>query len=234
MASTHAKVFRISGAAFKRLGPQMREMAFEPRKRDGFIIDETTPSRIAGRYVFTKLQKIKSIDPASLGEEIFEQQVLATCTFAANLTNGLIRCNERRADMKILEEVFNGLDDVRCEIVDFNSDVVEIFKTLRASHGKTDLRALRIKDYLGREGLLTTANFKLMEPATEADILRKYHDQVQAVTASFLTEEGRQTLTIGKNGSLRYSDQLPPDMLEMTLNLLTQHHEDVELETVEV
>lgn len=235
MPAMHAKRIRISGAAFKRLGEALKEYKYEPKRREGFILDEVTNNRIAGRYFFSKVQKLKFTNPETLEEEEAEQPIMVSCRFAANLTNGVIFVRERRADLNVLEDVFNGVDGVHTAFEDFNTDPVEVYRSLADAQGRVDLRAIRIKDYLGREGLLTNANFKLMQPENEGSIFERYQDECQGVTLHVIVEGKRQNLKVTRKGSINHADELPLDIAEMALNFLPQfHEEDTALETVEV
>ncbi|MCK6440820.1 MAG: hypothetical protein L6Q71_11560, partial [Planctomycetes bacterium] len=107
-------------------------------------------------------------------------------------------------------------------------------RRLRDSYGKIDLRTLRIKDYLGREGLMTTASFKLMEPSKEDEIMRRFSDAILGFSVSIMTDVGRKSLSVAKNGSVRASEDVPEDIIEAVLGYLPQFHEEVEVETVEI
>jgi len=233
MPATHARIIHVSQQAFKDLTKGVADFKYTPKGREGFIVHESLPHRLSGRYLFKSIQKDKVTNPETLEVEVVEQPVLLSCTFELNARTGVLRTNERRRDMDALEEAFSGIDNVRVELEDFSVDVIEVYKALRAAHSKVDLRSIRIKDYLGKEGLLTTANFKLMEPGNEASILQKYQSQAQAFSAAVMTEDGRQTVTVARNGSIRYSDNFPLDLVEMLLGQLPKHHEAVEGETVE-
>jgi len=234
MQATHAKILNISKDCFSALADGMKEYEYSPKRREGFILHEAAANRIQGKYMYPDAQKVRGIDPETL--EVTEELIprMQTCTFELILSTNLARVTERRKDLAALEDVFNGMEGVRCEMEDFATDVVEIFRTLRQQWGTLDLRNMRIKDYLGREGLLTTANFKLMEPGNMDAIFDKYKGSVTGFAASIKTDMGKQQISVAKNGSIRASEDIPPDMLQTTLNLLSQFHETVEVEMVEV
>ncbi|MCA8940342.1 MAG: hypothetical protein KDB07_11060 [Planctomycetes bacterium] len=236
MASTHAKMFRISAQSFKKLIEGLESLKYDPKRREGFLLEEVTPGRVNGRFMYVKMQKTKGLNPQTLQEEETLQDVLMSCNFEINLNKRVIRTNERRADLKQIEEQLFGLAGVRFDVEDFNSDSIEIFRALREASpgGKLDLQAMRIKDYHGREGLITTANFKLLEPGREEEIFGRYQPDTQAFTASLMTDEGRQTISVTRKGSIRFSTGFPLDMVELALGFLGQFHEVVEAETVAV
>ncbi len=234
MSTLHSKIFRISKNAFSKLNQELEKFRYNPKQREGFILEENGAAKIKGRYMYPALQKVKATNPETLEEEQLEQSVMMTARFFLRPGKGLACSYERRRDLSVLEEIFNGLPEVACELEDFSLDVIEIYKTLQGLYGRVDLRSLRIKDYLGQEGLLTTANFKLMEPGYQEKIFKKYQDQSQAITLSLMTDEGRHTLSLTKNGTLRSSDGIPEEILEATLNMLPEFHHDPKVELVEI
>jgi hypothetical protein len=233
MLSTHCKRIAISARAFTDLSRLLKDESYTPTRREGFVLTEATPSRLEGRYLFTRVQKIRGTNPKTLEIETEERPVLLSCSFALNATKGLIRCNERRADLGVLEEAFQNVG-VQLTMEDIATDVVKVFQDLRDAHGKVDLRAIRIQGFSTREGMTTTANFKITQAEYEEKILANWAGDTIGFTATVRTEEGRQAITVGKKGSIRWADDLGDDIVEMVLGFLLKHHEEVELQTVEI
>jgi len=234
MPAVHAKIVRLSAKHFAELVKELKTDTYSPKKREGFLIVESTPSRLRAKYFFPKKQKVKYIDPESLEPQVEEHTVLATCAFTLLPAKGLIWCHERRSDFAALEDALGQYQGVAIEFEDLNSDVIQVYRALRDTQDRFDLRALRIKEYKGKDGLLTTANFKLMEPGAEDKIISAYGGDVVGFTAGTMTDEGRQSMTVSVKGSVRYSDGIGDDLVEVTLGLLMQNHEQVEVEEVEI
>ena len=243
MQTTHAKHFRISTNSFTHLVEGMKKHLYCPERREGFIIDDApelfdqpAPGRVAGRYMHCKLVKIVDHDAHDLSPAEVLKEVMLVTHFEINITKRLIITDGNRSEIKALEEVFYGVAGVSCEMEEFNSDVVEIFRALRdaTAGGRLDLNALKIKDYMGREGLIGTTNFKLLEPNREEEVFSRYQPEAQAVTASMVTDEGRQNITVRRNGTISVSDGFPRDMIELARGFLGQFHEVVEAEVVAI
>lgn len=234
MPAVHAKIVRLSAKHFAELVKEIKLDLYTPKKREGFLIVEATPSRLRAKYFFPKTQKVKFTDPESLEPQVEEHSVLATCSFTLLPSKGLIWCHERRADFAALEDALGQYQGVAIEFEDLKADCIAVYRELRDTQDRFDLRALRIREYLGKDGLLTTANFKLMEPGAEDKVIKAYGGNITGFTGQTMTDDGRQTITVSEKGSVRYSDGIGEDVVELTLGLLKQHHEEVEVETVAI
>ncbi len=234
MPAVHAKRIRISSKSYKDLCEELKEDTFTPKRRDGFVLIEASPIRLVGKYVYPKLQKIKGVDPESLETVVEERRVLATAEFSVLPARGLILAHQRRGDIGVIEEAIGAYAGIQAETEDLNSSMVAVYRDFRDSHGKVDLKAVRIRDYFGREGLVTTANFKLAGEGSEEGVFAAWAEEIIGFTATMLTGEGREQITVSNKGSVRYSEGVGEDAIETLLGLLTKHHEEVVMETVEI
>lgn len=234
MPSIHAKLVSITPKAFAELQKELKLDNYTTKKKEGFLVVEATAARLQAKYFYLRRQKIKSVDPESLETRVDERTVLASAGFSMLPSKNLAWCHEKRADFAPLEETLSQYGNVSIEFNDLNVDCIQVYQDLRDSQDRFDLKSLRIKDYRGKDGMITTANFKLMEPGAEENIIAAYGGDVVGFSGTMMTDDGRQTIAVSKKGSIRYSENLGDDVVEIALGLLVKHNEVVELETVEI
>lgn len=228
------RLIHISAEAFKALSQGLKQNAYSPKTGEGVVTHESTPSRFIGDYIYRVVKKLRSVDKETLQDDRIELPVTQRATFAINATKGLLIVTGGGSHFDALEMMFGEIEGARFELEQISAHIVSVFKDFRNAHARVDLRSLRIKDYQGRQGTITTANFKLMEPHEESNLLKLYDSQIVGFGASVMTEDGRQTVTIASNGRISASENFPSDLVEFLQGQLAKHNQAVEVETVEV
>jgi len=233
MNAEHNAMLNIAESSFRCIAKGMKCMAYSAMRGSGFIIHDVQPARITGMLAYPKMVEVKGHDPETFEATSCETPVLLLTNFELSMARQSIRVTERRSDMAVIEDLLNGMDGVRCEVEAYAASIPEVFHGLLESYPNLDVRKLRIKDVINaRDATLATANFALMEPSMRDELLTRYSDSIQGFSATLKTDMGKQTLSVNKNGSIRASEDIPPELIATLRALIREHHETIEVEIV--
>lgn len=227
MPTIHAARLRVSEAAFTRLRETAEMERYSAKRKGGYIIDENHSRRLSGRFYYTKVKTTHYVNPETLEDEKDESVLMYGCRFRCDQAMGLISVRDRRSDLQILEDQFNGYTSVRVEIEDFNVDLVELYRAMAGSGGKVDARSVKIADYYSpTEGIATKANFAIRQPDKQDVLFDRYGDEIKALTMNVIVEGKRLALSVTRTGTIKYHEDLPLDVLEMCIHYLKLCHID--------
>lgn len=232
MPNRNYSIVKIPKTGFDKLKKHLSDYGYSARRREGFILDddpELFPNKnksiIQGRYACELARNVPTLEPASLEPVENKIKVLTCRMFHYDYTHHLLWHDGSKGDTDILEAKF--AEAATLERTALNIDLAKFFTDLIVEIPKADLEAIRIKDYLGRESLVTTAVFKLSDPSRETAIFKTYGADAKALVIkfSFGAEQGK--LTIAKDGCLRFGEQegFDNDFFGLIEKLMLNNHE---------
>jgi hypothetical protein len=235
MRSHHYQLFSCSQTGFRRIRELLPELAWQRGLERGFVLDEQIGSatRLRGRYIYTKHAKAARLDPETLQATEEAVQTLVDCRFELDQQKGLVMAEQRRGELSALYEALDALPDVHASFEELNLILAPLLFEVQSAYKKNTVKSIRIKDYLAREHMLTSATFKIMEPQDAERLVERFADQLEAFTLTLKLPDGGINLTVGRKGSVRASDDAPDELLLFAKDLLPRFHE-AEVETTEV
>jgi hypothetical protein len=234
MRAFHFKLLVCGQPSFRVVRDTLPQLAYEPGMERGFLLaNENTPNRIRGRYIYTKIGKVVKIDAESLEPKEEPTESLAECRFDLDKQKGLVYVEPRRGEINALYEELDAVPDGHAAFEDMNLNLSELLFEVQGAYKKNTIKSLRIKDYLAREHMLTSATFKVIEPTEGEKLAERFSDQMDAFTLTLKLPDGACALTVTRNGSVRLSDDAPDELLLFVKDLLPRFHE-AEVETAEV
>lgn len=232
MPNRNYSIVKIPKTDFDKLKKHLKDYGYSARRREGFLLDddpELFPNKnksvIQGRYACELARNVPTLEPSDLTPVENKVKVLTCRTFHYNYTKHLLWQDGSKGDTEILEAKFTEV--ARLEHVTLNIDLVKFFAYLTDEIPKADLQAIRIKDYLGRESLVTTAVFKLSDPSREDAIFKTYGADAKALVIKFNFGADEGKLTIAKDGCLRFGEQegFNSEFLGLIEKLMLDNHE---------
>ncbi len=234
MRAFHYKLLVCGQPSFRVIRDTLPQLAYEPGMERGFLLaNENTQNRVKGRYIYTKIGKVVKIDADSLEPKEEPTESLAECRFELDQQKGLVAVEQRRGELNALYEAIDAVPDVHAAFEDLNLNLSELLFEVQGAYKKNTIKSLRIKDYLAREHMLTSATFKVIEPTEGEKLAERFSDQMEAFTLTLKLPDGACALTVTRNGSVRTSDDAPDELLLFVKDLLPRFHE-AEVETAEV
>lgn len=234
MRALHFKLLVCGQPSFRVIRDTLPQLAYEPGMERGFVISkESTQNRVKGRYIYTKVGKVVSIDADSLEPKEEPTESLAECRFELDQQKGLASVEQRRGELNALYEALDAIPNVHAAFEELNLNLAELLYEVQSAYKKNTIKAIRIKDYLAREQMLTSATFKVLEPSDGEKLVERFSDQMEAFTLTLKLPDGACALTVTKKGSVRAGDDAPDELLLFVKDLLPRFHE-AEVETVEV
>lgn len=233
MSSIHAKRLKVSKTSFDKMKEHFEggTYKYNAKRGTGYLLDKDLAGFfdmkprvgvMVGKFMYLQTYKAQGVDRNTLEPEEKKVEVTKRVDFEINLNKQLIIVDEKSADIDKLLDEAEGMADVGFLAETFDVDVIEHFKALEELSPKNalELTSIRIVDYQGREGLIATGNFKLLETAKRDAIFKTHQDSARAYTATIETEEGPQNITVTSRGSVRYSQDFPENLLEAAVGSL--------------
>lgn len=234
MRALHFKLLVCGQPSFRVIRDTLPQLAYEPGMERGFVISkESTQNKVKGRYIYTKVGKVVSIDADSLEPKEEPTESLAEGRFELDQQKGLVSVEQRRGELNALYEALDALPDAHVAFEELNLNLAELLYEVQGAYKKNSIKSIRIKDYLAREHMLTSATFKVLEPSDGEKLVERFSDQIEAFTLTLKLPDGACALTVTKRGSVRAGDDAPDELLLFVKDLLPRFHE-AEVETVEV
>ena len=234
MRAFHFKILVCGQPSFRVLRDTLPQVAYEPGAERGFLLaKENTQNRLRGRYIYTRVSKLVSIDADSLEPREEPTESLAECRFELDQQKGLVSVEQRRGELNSLYEAVDSIPDVHAAFEDLNLNLSHLLFEVQGAYRKNTIKSLRIKDYLAREHMLTSATFKVIEPTEGEKLAERFSDQLEAFTLNLKLPDGACALTVTRKGTVRASDDAPDELLLFVKDLLPRFHE-AEVETAEV
>lgn len=234
MRALHYKLLVSGQPSFRTIRDTLPQISYEPGNERGFLLaKESNQNRVKGRYIYTRVGKTVTIDRESLEPKEEPVESLAECRFELDQQKGLASVEQRRGELNALYEALDSIPDVHVAFEDLNLNLAELLAEVQGAYKKNTIKSLRIKDYLAREHMLTSATFKVIEAADGEKIAERFSDQLDAFTLTLKLPDGACALTVTRNGSVRASDDAPDELLLFVKDLLPRFHE-AEVETAEI
>lgn len=234
MRAMHYKLLMAGQPTFRVIRETLPQVAYEPGAERGFVLaDDSTQNRVKGRYIYTRVSKHSSIDRETLQQKEEPVESLAECRFELDQQKGLAGVEQRRGELNALFEALDAIPEVHVAFEDLNLNLADLLAEVQGAYKKNTIKSLRIKDYLAREHMLTSATFKVIEPSEGEKLAERFRDQLEAFTLSLKLPDGACALTVTRTGSVRASDDAPEELLLFIKDLLPRFHE-AEVETAEV
>jgi hypothetical protein len=234
MRALHYKLLVCGQPSFRVIRDTLPQLAYEAGMERGFLLaKESTQNRVKGRYIYTKVGKVVSIDADSLEPKEEPVESLVECRFELDQQKGLASVEQRRGELNALYEALDAIPDAHVAFEELNLNLAELMFEVQGAYKKNSVKSLRIKDYLAREHMLTSATFKVLEPTEGEKLVERFSDQIEAFTLTLKLPDGKCDLTVTKKGSVRASDDAPDELLLFVKDLLPRFHE-AEVETVEL
>lgn len=232
MLSNHYKLLVCGQPSFRAMHELLPQLAFAPGMERGFkLSDETTNvNRVRGRYLFTRQSKLVSIDPSTLDPKEETVESLVECRFELDQRKGLVGVEGRRGDLTPLFEALDAMPGVHVDFEELNINLTQYMFELQSAFKKNEVKALRIRDYLAREQMLTSASFKLLDKQDAEKLAEKFSDQLDAISLQLKLPDGACNITVTRKGSIRASDDAPDELLVFAKEILPRFHE-AEVET---
>lgn len=233
MQSEHNAALHISESAFKRIHAGMKEMSFNPKTCHGFLVHDAQPGSLSGTLGYLKAITNKGFDPETLAESECVSNVLQLVDFELSLARQSVRVTTHRSEIGLLEELLNGMSGVTCEMEAYAADMPEVIRDLIRAYGNLDVRKLRIRNAVNaRDCLQASANYALLEPSKQEELLTKYASDIIGFDATLKTDMGKQTLRVRNNGSISHSGDCPVDLVVAARDLVRERHQVIEIELV--
>jgi hypothetical protein len=234
MLAHHYKLLVCSQIGFRLIRETLPQLAYEAGMERGFLMSkESTQNKAKGRYIYTKVGKQVSIDAETLEPKEETVESLAECRFELDQQKGLVSVMQRRGELNALYEALDAMPQVSVSFEDLNLNLPELLFEIQGAYKKNSLKSIRIKEYLARENMLTSATFKILEPTEGEKLVERFSDQLEAFTLQLKLPDGAISLTVTRNGSVRASDDAPDELLLFVKDLLPRFHE-AEVETTAV
>lgn len=233
MRTIHYKQLICSGESFKAAAKAMRELTYEARMERGFVVEDDAPSFIRGKYYYTKMNTVKSIDRVTLKPIEEKSESLCEVLFTLDLRLGLVSVEGRRNGLSALYEALDALPDVGVEFQDLHLNLKDYVFELQHAFNKNEIRVIKVKDYLARENALASPSFKLVDVREGEKLVEKWSDQAVAVKLDFKLPSGKVSFGVQKRGTLSFTDDTPTELMDYAREQLPRFHE-AEVETAEI
>jgi len=233
MLALHYKILVCGQNSFRTVRDTLPELSYEPGMERGFLLSkESNQNRVKGRYIYTKFGKQVSIDAQSLEPKEETTESLVECRFELDQQKGLACVEQRRGELNALFEALDAMPNTHVVFEELNLNLCELMFEIQGAYKKNTIKALRIKEYLARENMLTNATFKVLEPTEGEKLAERFSDQLEAFTLQLKLPDGAVALTVTRKGSVRASDDAPDELLMFVKDLLPRFHE-AEVETTQ-
>jgi len=176
---------------------------------ENFLDDEANV--ISGDYVYTAIVSVKGINRKTLQEDNKEVALHRKAHFVYNFKKGCLTC-DKKSDVRLVTEFFELQEGVELGANEqYEVKLVPLLEDLEATFGYKG-KCLKIQDYLAREGMVATANFKTLKVDYWPKAVSKYGENMLEFQVE-VNDDGQPVKTkITKKGDVvlgdSYSDKL--------------------------
>lgn len=233
MITRHYKQLICSGASFKAAREAMGQLTYEAKMERGFVIQDSGPSAIVGKYYYMKTKTLKSIDRATLKPVETKEETLQQVLFVLDLQRGMASVEGPRSGLNALYEALDAMPDVAVDFSDLNINLKDYVFEMQHAYHKSEIRVIKVKNYLARENCTATPSFKVLDVREGEKLVEKWSDQAEAVKLDFKLPSGRASFGVKKRGTLTFTDDTPQELMDYARDQLPRFHE-AEVETVPV